>query len=441
MIAFVAIIRAIHARPTLAPDKSVVSAASFIWAIKERCAKAQAAGATRCEARVGQAQTKRARRHPMAQTEGMTSFFQDLGEYSDFAVAAERSGPLFPLALPSAQTQERVREVLNFAPGDEEPQEVQIGRRWEKQGVSGEEVSWSVGYGPRTHAWLLKPTNATGKLPGVLALHDHGGFKFYGKEKIADGPDETPEVLQNFRDCYGHRAFANELARRGCAVLVPDVFLWGSRKFAYETIPEHNRDMVQKLLQNQAHDHIAEYNQAASLHEEVVEKYCRVLGTCLTAVVSYEDRVAANYLASLEDVERIGCVGLSGGGARSGLLQATCNKIEAAVIVGMMSTYPGLLDHNIVTHTWMFFSEGWARYGDYPDLVACRAPSPLLVQYDDDDPLFTLDGMKAADARLRRLYEAAGAAQNYAGQFYPGTHKFDVPMQDAAFDWLLSKLQ
>lgn len=371
----------------------------------------------------------------------MTQLFQHLGEYSDLTMAAERSQTLFPLALSGLQTQERVHEVLNFAPGDEQPQDVQVVQRWEKEGLVGEEISWSVGYGPRTHAWLLKPANATGKLPGVLALHDHGGFKFYGKEKIADGPDETPEVLHKFREAYGNRAFANELARRGCAVLVPDVFLWGSRKFAWETIPEHKRAMVQKLLQNEAHDHIAEYNQATALHEEVVEKYCRVLGTCLAAVVSYEDRIAANYLASRDDVEHIGCVGLSGGGARSGLLQATCDKIEAAVIVGMMSTYPGLLDHNIVTHTWMFFPEGWARYGDYPDLVACRAPSPLLVQYDEDDPLFTLEGMQAADARFQSLYQSAGHPENYQGQFYPGTHKFDVSMQEAAFDWLLSNLR
>lgn len=370
----------------------------------------------------------------------MNNDFQHLGEYSDFLAAAQRSQPLFPLAKPGHDTQKRVREVLNFAPGDEQPHDVQIGRRWEKDGVAGEEISWSVGYGPRTGAWLLRPTGVTEQLPGVLALHDHGGFKFYGKEKIADGPDDTPDVMVEFRRGYGDRAFANVLARRGYAVLVPDVFLWGSRKFAFETIPEQKRGMVKKLLADEPHDFIEEYNHATGLHEEIVEKYCRVLGTCLAAVVSYEDRVAANYLMSRADVGNIGCVGLSGGGARSALLQATCSHIQASVIVGMMSTYPGLLDHNIVTHTWMFFPEGWARFGDYPDLAACRAPSPLLVQFDEDDPLFTPEGMKAADERLRLLYAASGCVENYTGQFYPGPHKFDVPMQDAAFEWLGQKL-
>ena len=74
-----------------------------------------------------------------------------------------------------------------------------------------------------------------------------------------------------------------------------------------------------------------------------------------------------------------------------------------------MSTYAGLLDHNVSTHTWMLFPFGWARHGDWPDLAACRAPSPLLVQYDLDDDLFTPEGMTAAHDRLTRIF--AGAAR------------------------------
>ncbi len=377
----------------------------------------------------------------------MPDIYQHLGAFSDLVDAARRSQPLMPLmplAAPGQATQQRVREVLHFAPGDEMPRDVKALRRWEKDGIAGEEISWSVGYGPRTVAWLLRPAGATGPLPGMVALHDHGGFKFYGKEKIADGPDDTSEVLLAFRrNSYGGRAYANELARRGFAVLVPDTFLWGSRKFALDTMPALRREMAKQLRQGAAPDPIADYNVAAALHEEIVEKYCRLLGTSLAAVVSYEDRVAANYLAARPDVngDALGCIGLSGGGARSGFLQATSERIEAAVIAGMMSTYAGLLDHNVVSHTWMFFPPGWTRHGDYPDLVACRAPSPLLVQYDLDDTLFTVEGMKAADARLKQHYAAVGHPGNYVGQFYPGPHQFDIAMQDAAFAWLEERLR
>jgi dienelactone hydrolase len=178
------------------------------------------------------------------------------------------------------------------------------------------------------------------------------------------------------------------------------------------------------------------------LSEDLIEKYCTLLGTTFAGVVSYEDRVMANYLASRPEVEqnRIGCIGLSGGGCRSAMLGATSDKVSAAVVVGMMSTFAGLLDHNVVSHTWMFFPHGWPRYGDWTDLTAARAPSPLLVQYNINDELFTEEGMHAADVRLAGHFRSVNAEQNYRGEFYPGPHKFDLEMQISAFRWLHEQL-
>jgi hypothetical protein len=104
-----------------------------------------------------------------------------------------------------------------------------------------------------------------------------------------------------------------------------------------------------------------------------------------------------------------------------------------------MTTYPALLDHNM-SHTWMLFPFGWARHGDWPDIAACRAPLPLLVQYDLQDHLFTEEGMRDAHARLYQHYAGVGKPEAYTGQFYPGPHKFDLEMQAAAFDWLRQQL-
>lgn len=367
--------------------------------------------------------------------------YRHLGIFSDLAHAAQHGRPsLFGPAVPGPETQARVRETLGWAPGPEVAQDVRTERAWEKDGVAGEEISWFVGYGPRTFAYLLRPQGVAGPLPGVVALHDHGGFKFYGKEKIADDPHETPEILHRFREgAYGGRAFANALAREGFAVLVPDTFLWGSRRFPLDVMTGSGAGSGGGDAEAGSSDEqITAYNNAAGPHEHTVEKYLTTLGATLAGVVSYEDRVAAAYLAGRPDVEPggVGCVGLSGGGCRSALLQATSEHVRAAVVVGMMSTFEGLLDHNIATHTWMFFPAGWSRHGDWTDLAACRAPSPLLVQYDDQDPLFTPEGMHAADRRLAGHYDSVGASDNYVGQFYPGTHKFDVEMQAAAFAWL-----
>ena len=154
--------------------------------------------------------------------------------------------------------------------------------------------------------------------------------------------------------------------------------------------------------------------------------------------MSHEDRITVNYLQSRDDVEAggVACIGLSGGGNRAALLQATSGSVRAAVIVGMMSTYEGLLDHNVANHTWTLFPHGWPRHGDWPDLTASRAPSPLLVQYDLEDELFTKDGMVGAHEKLEAHYQRMGQPENYRGEFYPGPHKFDLDMQRSAFAWL-----
>jgi dienelactone hydrolase len=380
-------------------------------------------------------------------TQSSAPHYKQLGPFSGLVAAAHAARPLCAGAPPGPETRRKASEVIGFTVGDEQPADVLIGRTWTADDVRGEEVSWSVGFGPRTQAFVLRPATGGQRLPGIVALHDHGHYKFFGKEKIADGPDGCPASVIGFRQTYyGGRAFAGLLARMGFVVLVHDTFLWGSRKFPLETMPDRERALADAvgatLDQNSASPDIVRYNGAAYLHEHLVSKYCTVLGTSLAALIAYEDRVALNYLGSREDVDdgRIGCIGLSGGGLRAALLRATADQLAACAIAGMMSTYEGLLDDCVAPHTWMLFPAGWSRNGDWPDLASSAAPSPLLVQFLLDDAQFTVEGMRMADSRMAAHYAAVGARDAYRGEFYPGPHRFDAAMQNSAFAWLRQQL-
>lgn len=368
-----------------------------------------------------------------------------LGPFSDWVEFARGRDVAQP--APAGPTRGRLGGILGFRFADEQPREVIVDASWERDGIAGQEVSWSVGFGPRTRARVLRPAGETGPLPGVIALHDHGGFKFHGLEKISDGPEPSPDYLRVYRErYYGGRAWADELARSGFTVVAHDTFCWGSRRFPLDAMPHQVREVTDASRSlwddGAAPSGIARYNAAAGHHEHVVEKYCNLLGTTMAGVVSYEDRVALNYLLSRPDVDgtAVGCAGLSGGGARSALLLATHDAIAAAVIVGMMTTYDALLDSHVADHTWMFYPSGWAGLGDWPELAASRAPLPLLVQYDRHDELFTEAGMRAAHEALGEHYAAAGGADAYRAEFYDGPHRFDIAMQQAAFSWLADAL-
>ncbi len=99
-------------------------------------------------------------------------------------------------------------------------------------GVLIRRLRWSVGYGPDTSGWLLRPAGVRRSLPGVLGMHCHGGVRSVGAEQLVDlGADSSSRAV-GLRDAYySGRAPANELARQGYAVLVHDTFSWASRRF------------------------------------------------------------------------------------------------------------------------------------------------------------------------------------------------------------------
>src|SRR5689334_23054500 len=113
----------------------------------------------------------------------MAKKYAHMGPFSDLPAVAEQVNKLWPTVKPGMATSRRFLESLHFQPREANAKTIRVEKRWVRDGIHGEALSWSVGYGPRTEAWLLKPEGATGKLPGALILHDHSGYKWYGKEK------------------------------------------------------------------------------------------------------------------------------------------------------------------------------------------------------------------------------------------------------------------
>ncbi|WP_326819649.1 alpha/beta hydrolase family protein [Streptosporangium sp. NBC_01756] len=355
-----------------------------------------------------------------------------LGEFSALAEIAAAQRGLFPPSGPELREQARgLLGVLDLTAAS-----VRTERTWTAGDLSGEEVSWDVGFGPRTRAYVLRPREAgDAVLPGVLALHCHAGMKWAGKEKIADGPeDPSPEVARLRAVLYGGRAWAEELARRGFTVLVPDVLGWGSRRVPLADMPESVRGDPDPELSE-----ADRYDAAAARYEQVLAKYCTVLGTSYAGVVVAEDLAAAAYLRSRPDVGPVGCAGLSGGGLRAALLGAFDPGQAAVAVVAMISSYRDLLDGYVASHTWMLYPPGLSRLCDLPDLVACAAPRPLLVWYGEHDEILPLSGMRRAHAMIAAHYRQAPAG--YTGVFADAGHSFGRSAQEQVFGWLARHLR
>ena len=330
---------------------------------------------------------------------------------------------------------QRVLELLAPVDLGGAPQ-VTVTTRTTYDGLDIEFLSWQLPAGPPTEAVFLKPAGAKGPLPGILALHDHGGNKFLGWRKIVRTGDTPWEIQRRHQDYYGGVGWANEIAKRGYAVLVHDTFPFASRRVLVKDVPPQIQaggvDPTPDDL-----DAIAKYNTFAAAHEHIMAKTLFSAGATWPGVYLVEDQRALDVLCARPEVDasRVGCGGLSGGGMRTVFLGGLDDRVKVAIAVGFMTTWRDFLLDKCFTHTWMTYFPLLPRDLDFPEILALRAPAATMVLNTRQDPLYTLSEMQRADAILRETFERAKAPDRYRSIYYDGGHKFDRAMQADAFDW------
>ncbi len=285
-------------------------------------------------------------------------------------------------------------ELLLYAPERVDPQpemleRVDAGDFWR------ERVTFRTTPEIRVPAFVLIPKQAKLPAPGIVALHDHGAFYLWGKEKLIRVADEHVTLTQFKQQYYGGRSIADELARQGYVVVVIDMLLVGRTLF--------------------------------------------LAGLTWAGIMFWDDLRTVDYLISRPEVDphRIGCVGLSVGGFRSAHLAALDDRIKAAVVVSWMCAYQPLLkDHilNTVGHTMLV--PGLTQWLDLPDVAAMAIPARLLVINGRQDGLFTVEGMEEAHQKLAACYQKAGVPDHFRADLYNTPHQFNRAMQSEAWSWL-----
>jgi dienelactone hydrolase len=268
-----------------------------------------------------------------------------------------------------------------------------------------------------------------------VALHDHGGFYLWGKEKLVETEDESPVLADFKRRYYAGRSIATDLVRRGYVVVTTDMFYWGERRMLLDDDPADWRDRPRGI----SAERVAAFNQRAGRSEQLVGRTIFAAGFTWPGVMFWDDVRTVDYLVSRPEVDprRLGCVGLSVGGLRSCHLAALDDRIKAAVVVGWMASFPAQLRRHIqhtIGHTKLV--PGLYRYLDYPDVASLAMPSALLVINGRKDALFDLDGVRACFAKLRACYRKAGVGEKFRARLYDTPHEFNAAMQAEAWAWL-----
>ncbi len=245
--------------------------------------------------------------------------------------------------------------------------------------------------------------------PAVLAAHGHGR----GKADVCGVAESEDERAAVARTNY---AYASQFAERGYVVIAPDWRGFGERSSPAEWArPGRDPCNVNYMAMGYAGYH-------------------------LLALQIWDGARCLDYLETRREVDaaRMGVAGLSFGGTMSTYLGALEPRIRVVCISGYLSTVEDAIGmRGLGNFCGAQYMPGLLTIGNIPDVAGLICPKPLIVEMGERDQCFVIDDMRAAYARVERIYGAAGVPERLAADIHPGEHQWSGAKSLDWFDrWL-----
>jgi dienelactone hydrolase len=238
-------------------------------------------------------------------------------------------------------------------------------------------------------ALFLRPPGP-GPWPAVVAVHQHNGEFHWGKSEPA-GLVGDPDMA------YGH-----ELARRGFAVVVPDLLGFEERRGAMQDPAAFERFEAFRAL---------------------------VEGRSLQSRHTADVCLAATWLLSQPGVlPRLGIIGHSLGGQVAFFTMAADPRFQVGIVSCGVGTLASFFAHTVL-HNPAWYVPGLLAAGDTPAVAAALRGRPVLISAGRHDPLFPFSGVEA-------VAEAAGATLTA----FDGGHAFPRAQRERAYAFLAAGL-
>ncbi|MEX0776627.1 MAG: alpha/beta hydrolase family protein [Phycisphaeraceae bacterium] len=297
----------------------------------------------------------------------------------------------------------QVRQTLGQFPQTVEPRPQLLGQ-WEEDGIVKQR--WIIDVQPHLSATLLlyRPAGlAPGeRRPAILACHGHGPL---GK----DGPmgnAYTDAGRANIK--YHNYDYGLQMAKAGFVTYAIDWLGFGERNA-------------------EAKPH---YSGTITLNGQVGRDACNVyylnatlLGTTVLAMNLHDAARATDFVCQqpFVDPNHLGVMGLSLGGTMATWVALTDARFKAADVI----CYTGPF-YEIAFQTYNVcgsqISPGLLALCDIADLQGLLAPRALLMEIALHDSCFSADHTQKSYEHIRRIYTAAGAADQLDLDLYPGEH-------------------
>jgi dienelactone hydrolase len=261
-------------------------------------------------------------------------------------------------------------------------------------GYSREKIVFDSAPGVSVLAYLLVPEKARRPAPVMICIPGHGR-----------GVDDIVGIDERGRDRtdkagYQHD-FAIQVAEAGIAALAIEPMGFGCRRDATN---------ARQGLSRKACDPAA--GGALLVGQTMV-------GWRVRDVMRSLDYIATR---SELDRNRVGCMGISGGGTITVFAAALDSRIRAALVSGYLNTFRdsiGSLAHCIDNYV-----PGILNWAEMHDVAGLIAPRPLFVESGERDRIFPIRASIESFEEVRKIYSVFGAPNLVEQEVFPDEHLF-----------------
>lgn len=264
----------------------------------------------------------------------------------------------------------------------------------EHPGYRRERIQFYSRPGVAVVGYLLLPTGKTGPQPTVIAIPGHGR-----------GVDDIVGIDESGHDRDGKPGYQHDFAlqgvEHGLAVVAIEPMAFGHRRNQATVAKGPNETACQPAAGS------------ALLFGETM------IGWRVWDVMRSIDWIATRREL---DAERIGCMGISGGGTCTLFSAALDLRIKAAFVSGYLNTFRDSI--MLISHCLDNYVPGILNWAEAYDVGALIAPRPFFSEGGDRDPIFPVHATRESFARVRKVYEIFGAADNAQQEIFSGEHEF-----------------
>lgn len=242
--------------------------------------------------------------------------------------------------------------------------------------------------------YLLLPKAFSSPGPAMLCLAGHGR-----------GVDDIVGIEEDggMRTAYGgyQNDFALQCVEHGYAVLAIEQFGFGHRR-----------------------DNAARQRGAGNSSCQPSAGAAFLLGQTMVGWRVYDAMRALDYLATRPEIDsqRIGIMGISGGGTTTFFAVALDTRFKAAVVSGYFNTFRDSILS--LSHCIDNYIPSVLKYAEMFDIAGLIAPRAMFVESGTEDTIFPIEATRFAVNRAKEIFGVFGADDKLGFEAFEAGHSF-----------------